>query len=106
MGLDAVIYDAQEEHELASKRLGNVSHIAFLREYAIHMLGTESLVVSKILYNGTHSGDSLAVSELQPLTSELLALEQTADRSAQTFARDMLELVHTASTLVRPIHFA
>ena len=107
MGLDAVIYaDENEESELASKRLGSVSQVAFLRESVARTLGAQSMVVSKILYDGTHSGDSLTVPELQPLALELRALEGTRDTEVQAFARDMLELVHTALSHERPIHFA
>ena len=59
MGLDAVIYDQKEERQLACKRLGNVSQVAFLRESASRILGAQSLVVSRVLYDATHSGDSL-----------------------------------------------
>jgi hypothetical protein len=107
MGLDAVIYtDENEECELASKRIGNVAQVAFLREFATRALGAPSLLVSKVLYSGTHCGDLLDVSELQPLASELKVLERTADADVQTFARDMLELVQTALSHERPIHFS
>src|SRR5437868_13436176 len=107
MGLDAVIYtDEKEESQLATKRLGNFSRIAFIRESARRTLGARSLVVSKILYDGTHSGDVVAVSDLQPLASELQALAHTGDRDVQALARDLLELVHTALSHERHIHFA
>ncbi len=106
MGLDAVIYDDDNcERALASKRLGNFAHVGFLRDFAIQALGAQSLVVSKILYNATHAGDSLAVSELEPLAAELRILQRASDTDVQTFARDMLELVHTALSQERPIHF-
>jgi hypothetical protein len=105
MGLDAVTY-GQDEQAVASKRLGNVAHVAFLRDSATRALGTQSVVVSKILYDATHSGDSLAVSELQSLAAELRILERTCDMDVQTFARDMLELVLIALIRERPIHFA
>lgn len=109
MGLDAVIYsdDKQESaSQLAHKRIGNVATVVFLRDHATRSLGAQSLVVSRILYDGTHCGDSLAVSELQRLAAELEILELASDRDVQTFARDMLELVHTASIHERPIHFS
>ena len=107
MGLDAVIYeDEKEERRLAHKRLGNVAQIAFLRDFATGALGAQSLVVSKILYNGMHAGDWLAVSELRPLASELQVLERIVDGDVQTFARDMLELVQSALGHERPIHFS
>jgi hypothetical protein len=109
MGLDAVIYsDDKEESEsqLAHKRIGNIATVVFLRDYATRTLSAQSLVVSKVLYDGTHCGDSLAVSELQQLAVELQVLERASETDVQTFARDMLALVHTALSHERPIHFS
>ena len=107
MGLDAVIYeDENEQCQISAKRIGNVAHVAVLRKFASRSLGVKSLLVSKVLYSATHCGDSIAVSELQPLASELLILEQTVDLDVQTFAREMLELVQTALNYGRPIHFS
>jgi hypothetical protein len=107
MGLDAVIYkDENEERKLASKRLGNFAHIGFLRDRVTRALGARSLVVSKILYDATHAGDSLAVPELQPLAAELQILDRSSDMEVRSFARDMLELVHIALSHERPIHFS
>jgi hypothetical protein len=107
MGLDAVIYkDESEEGRLASKRLGNLDRIVFLRDSASRILGKRSLVVSKILYDATHCGDSLAISQLPMLAVELQVLEREADTHVQIFARDMLELIHTALSHDRPIHFS
>ena len=105
MGLDAVIYDEKEERQLAAKRLGNVSHVASLRECAIRTLGVQSLVVSKVLHEGTHSGDPLMTADLQPLTAELESLKLVHDAAIQVFARDMLELVQAAKSCGRPIQF-
>ena len=105
MGLDAAIYDEKEERQLAWKRLGNVSQVAFLRESAIRILGAQSLVASRVLCNATHSGDSLTTAELQPLAAELQSLQSDRDADVQVFARDMLELVHTATRYDRPIQF-
>ncbi len=105
MGLDAVVYD-ENEAELASKRVGNISHVTYLREVAARSLGVQSIVVSKVLYSGTHSGDCLTVAELQPLATELRIIESTGDADVRAFAHDMLELVHAALSRDRPIHFA
>jgi hypothetical protein len=105
MGLDAVIYDEKEERQLACKRLGNVSQVAFLRESAARILGAQSLLVSRVLYDATHSGDVLTTTDLQPLAAELQSLQRDTDADVQVFARDMLELIHTATRYERPIHF-
>jgi hypothetical protein len=105
MGLDVAIYDEKEERQLACQRLGNVSQVAFLREAAARILGAQSLVVSRLLCDATHSGDSLTKAELQPLTAELHILQRDFDADVQVFARNMLELIHTATRYDRPIQF-
>ena len=104
MGLDAIIYDKSEQ-QIASLRIGNISQVAFLRGIASSVLGEQSVVVSKILFSGSHSGDSLTFDELEPLASELHRLEVASDADLQEFARGMLELVHTALKHERPICF-
>jgi len=105
MGLDVAIFD-EDDHRLATKRIGNVAHVAFLRELATARLGSKSLVVSRILYDGTHSGDSLAVNDLGQLTKELLVLEDATEPEMQAFACDMLEMVRVARQHEKPLCFA
>jgi hypothetical protein len=104
MGLDAAIY-GKDDRTLATKRIGNVAHVAFLRDLATRCLGSTSLVVSKVLYSGTHSGDSIAVADLEPLSRELQVLERASDAEMQAFALDMLEMVNTALQYEKPICF-
>ena len=104
MGLDVSIFD-KNERRLATRRIGNVAHVARLRDLAAARLGSKSLVVSKMLYDGTHSGDSLAVTELGQLSTELLALEGAPEQEMQSFAREMLEIVRAARQHERPVCF-
>jgi hypothetical protein len=95
MGLDAVIF-GRDERELASKRVGNVAHVGFLRDATTAVLGSQSVVVTKILYSATHSGDSLAKSELEPLARELQILQSSSEADVRSFACAMLDLVQLA----------
>ena len=104
MGLDAVIY-GRDEQKLASKRVGNVAHIGFLRDAASAVLGGQSIVVTKILFSGTHSGDSLAVADLELLAGELQTLQSSAEADVRSFASNMADLVRLALRHETTIHF-
>jgi hypothetical protein len=60
------------------KRLGNVALVAFLKATADRFLGSQSLVVSKVLYSGTHCGDCIPVDLISELQSELGLLRRHA----------------------------
>lgn len=104
MGLNAAIY-GKDEQKLAGLRIGNIAQVDYLRRCAVCVLGEQSIVVSKVLYDGTHSGDSLAVTELAPFAAELQLLRRSSEAEVQTFACDMLELVHTALHHATAIYF-
>jgi len=95
MGLDAAIF-GKDERRLASKRIGNLTHIGFLRDAATAILGKESVVVTKVLYSATHCGDSLAGAELELLARESQILQSSSESDVRSFASDMLDLVHLA----------
>ena len=104
MGLDAAIYGADEK-KLASVRVGNVAHVALLRDLVVRSLGPQSLVAAKVLYSGTHCGDSVSIAELEPLSRELQVLADSPQTEMQAFARDFGELVRVASRNETPIRF-
>jgi hypothetical protein len=104
MGLDAAIYGPGEQ-ELASMRVGNVAHVAFLRDLALRSLGHQSLVASKILQSGTHCGDSISVADLGALSKELQVLADSPNAEMRAFAGEMGELVRAASSHETPILF-
>jgi hypothetical protein len=104
MGLDAAIY-GPDEKKLASVRVGNVARVGLLRDLAFRALGSQSVVASKVLYSGTHCGDSINVADLDPLARELQVLADSPDSEMQTFAREMGDLVRAASKDETPIVF-
>jgi hypothetical protein len=63
----------RDQREAASFRIGNISAVARLRAEAQRLLPPNSLILTKILYSGTHTGDtlSLASSLSSPLKSIL-----------------------------------
>lgn len=94
MGLDAVVYlrpgNAKDSRLLTGdhtelsldetpaihKRLGNASMIAWIADEALQLLGKDSVLFSKVLYSGTHSGDSVRHVELNKLESEIKVLRE------------------------------
>jgi hypothetical protein len=105
MGLDVAIYDG-DDRKLAHMRIGNIAQVAFLRDLAKDSLGADSIVVSKVLYDGTHSGDSIGISHLESLSKELTILSGMSEPEVQKFARDMLEIVCAAREYGMTIQFS
>jgi len=65
--------------EAARMRLGNVDTIRQLRNEVEKEIGKNSLLVTKVLVSGTHSGDILSLSEVSKLEDELIMLQERAD---------------------------
>jgi|tagenome__1003787_1003787.scaffolds.fasta_scaffold20112069_1 hypothetical protein len=91
------------------KRLGNVALVASLKETADRFLGSQSLVVSKVLYSGTHCGDCIPVQLIPQLESELMLLGRHAqacgDHNLIRFVVAMGELAKAAIREGNPIVF-
>lgn len=92
-----------------SKRIGNINLVARLREEAEAVLDEDSVVLSKVLYSGTHSGDTLDSRAFAPLERELSSLARQAEQSGsdrlKQFACDMSELLDAARAENNPIVF-
>jgi hypothetical protein len=107
---DVVKKYPQDFFEANSKRLGNVTNIAALRDEIELVAGTiPSLLRSRVLYSATHSGDVIAVSDLDQLESELRMIRlKTSDRSSaflRCFVQDLTDLISTARSERNPIVF-
>jgi hypothetical protein len=73
MGLDASVYrDNQEEHQIASVRLGNAELIARLFDVISQRLPAVTVLLKKVLYSGTHAGDRISLEEVGQLRRELM----------------------------------
>lgn len=91
------------------KRIGNIAVVAELRERASQVLEDRSVVLSKVLYSGTHCGDSIPVELTPALQDELLLLRRYAEKAdfdyLKHFVSDMLELVEAVRRESNPIVF-
>ena len=117
MGLDAVVYLrpasvkarglltgnhtelSLDETPAIHKRLGNASMIAWIADEVLPLLGKDSVLCSKVLYSGSHSGDSIGLEELNRLESEIKVLrENPSERSSalENFLNDMSDLINKA----------
>jgi hypothetical protein len=102
------------EHErgiLVHHHIGNIALVAALRAELQRMPDKFPLILSRVLYNGTHCGDFIAVGELPAVCAEVAALEsfQVWDLEMKSFIRaferQMTELVRAALTIGKPIAF-
>jgi hypothetical protein len=131
MGLDAVVYlrpttvvhleggqphaDCEtaelplEEVPAIHKRLGNASMIGSIADEVLPFIGIDSLLLSKVLYSGSHSGDSIGVQDLDRLDSEINRTREKISGSLssalETFLEDMSDLVRKAREQKNPIVF-
>jgi hypothetical protein len=60
--------------EAVSFRIGNVSAVAELLEEVRKLAGSDSFIETRVLYSGSHSGDTIAVEELAELEREVEVL--------------------------------
>lgn len=92
-----------------SKSIGNITLVGRLREEAQAVLDEDSVVLSKVLYSGTHTGDTLDSRVFARLERELSSLArhagQTGSERLQRFASDMNELLAAARAENNPIVF-
>lgn len=124
MGLDAVVYSNRDHLEVNDekdlkysediftaihKRLGNLEAIAFLRKEISNVIGNKSILYTKVLYEGSHSGDVIGLENLAALESELdqiaKATGETRSVSLTNFLVDMRELIQMARKEKNPIVF-
>jgi hypothetical protein len=91
----------------AEYRLGNIAAISALREEAIRLIGSDSVIVQKVLYSGTHSGDAIPLESLPALSAELDSIIKAGKHSPE-FARlinCLQNLIHAANAEGNPIVF-
>ncbi len=92
-----------------SKAIGNIARVDRLREEAQAVLDEDSVVLSKVLYSGTHTGDTLDSRMFVRLERELSSLArhagQTGSERLKQFASDMSDLLAAARAENNPIVF-
>jgi hypothetical protein len=98
-----------ETRESVRKRIGNIALISELRRQAGMVLEENSVVLSKVLYSGTHSGDAIEAKVFPCLEQELSSLlrhaEKVGSEYLKQFAADMIELITAAKSEGNPIVF-
>jgi hypothetical protein len=111
VGLSAVVLHPSAEGSiepglvLAEARLGNMSMIGHLRERANQASPEHSLLVERVLYSATHSGDTLDPDLFSAIRDEVSVLEGDGDPDVQRFCAGMRELLDIATEQHVPILF-
>jgi hypothetical protein len=92
---------------LVEKRLGNIATVAYFREFLENNspLGFP-LLLERVVYSGTHSGDWLAARDVPQLLAEAQTLQGlTNDPLVLEFANAMVELAEASIATGNPIVF-
>jgi len=100
----------REQRQAARIKLGtSYDIIEITRELGPFLGAAESVLTDRVLYDLSHSGDTVDVKDLQRLETELLAVKEKLGRRASKltthFLDDMLSLVKTAMDQHKPIVF-
>ena|ERR1019366_6342354 len=99
----------QQTRIAVEKRIGNIATVTALRHAAERVLNGDSILLSKVLYSGTHSGNSIPLSLISQVQEELTVLrryaENNADKALMQFVADLQELAAAASSQSNPIVF-
>jgi len=111
---DRWLYESACEHPngvLLHHRIGNTSLVALLRSELASEAEQFPIILRKVIYDGTHAGDSIAVAELPVLHAEVERLQSFRCRDRKSvdflvhFTAQMQELVETAMAIRKPISF-
>ena len=131
MGLDAIVYSGKRTEVQVEgaqpgsegqasgvrsnataaihKRLGNASMIGSIREEMLSFLDADALLLTKVLYSGSHSSDEISVQDIDKLDSEIKKTRQRSgtslSMSVERFLNDMTDLVDKARQERSPIVF-
>lgn len=92
---------------LIEKRLGNVSFAAHVRGFLEKNSPNDfPLLLQRVIYSGTHSGNWIAVRDVPQLIKETRKLQGlTTDAIIVEFANDMIELAEASIATGNPIAF-
>jgi hypothetical protein len=96
---------------LIHHRLGNMARIGFLRYHLVEHPEQFPVLLSKVLYNGTHGGDYLTLADVEQVAGELEPLKNVhlpdAEEEAmiREFETQMRELVDASRRVQKPIAF-
>jgi hypothetical protein len=110
---DAALFRAwSDKVKAVQKRIGNIALVNLLRAELERILGRSSagtLLISKVLYSGTHSGDIISKEDLGSLRHEIELVRGITDPKTSSeldsFLADMEELVTASEQHGNPIVF-
>jgi hypothetical protein len=110
---DAALFNAwRDKVKVVEKRIGNMTMVDRLKAEVDRILGdssSETLLVSKVLYSGTHSGDIISLNELDRLKAEIALVrgitEPQMSPELKHFLSDMQELIGASEKHRNPIVF-
>ncbi|HWW00459.1 MAG TPA: hypothetical protein VNZ64_12235 [Candidatus Acidoferrum sp.] len=108
MGLDAAVYrDDDEDEKIMSAHLGNVSMISYLHRAIREHAPASAILLSKVLYSGSHCGDSLTNNEVHQVKAELDSVTKhlSGDPMVMEFVSSLRSVVDIALLHDRPITF-
>ena len=93
--------------QLIEKRLGNVALIAHVRGFLEDNSPNEfPLLLERVVYSGTHSGDWIPVRDIPRVMHEVKRLQSlTSDPSIVEFANALAELAEASTATGNPIVF-
>jgi hypothetical protein len=96
---------------LVHHRIGNGALVSILREELKREAAQFPLILGRVIYSGTHSGDRLSLDVVPQLELELDPLAKLAGSTPERglFLRDfhqqLLELIHASHSVGKPICF-
>jgi hypothetical protein len=113
LSLDATVYrrghgvddDDCTDHEIISRRLGNIAGVGYLRARATEALPADSVLLQRVLASGSHAGDALGVDLMPAIKAELAILAGDRDPEMRRFAQAMWDLAEAAVDQANPICF-
>jgi hypothetical protein len=92
--------------EALHRRLGNVSSIGMLYKEVARVLGLQTLILSRVLYDGGHAGDLIGFQEVRELKGEIETLRiHPLSSQLASFLDDLDQLVGAAEEQRNPIVF-
>ena len=95
----------RREMTACAERIGNTALVAWLREHLAALLPASSIVLSRVLYSGSHCGDVIDVADVAILRRELTVLSRHDDQDVRTFAQRMERLATASLAEGNPIVF-
>jgi hypothetical protein len=110
---DAELYrEWSDKVKVVEKRIGNIALVELLRAEVERITGdasSQTLLIKKVLYSGTHSGDIISGNELTVLRQEISLLRAIVgnkqSHELKRFLTDMEELICASERHRNPIVF-